>query len=207
MNRLAAELDDLGGADITGALEDLPVRSFVIDADGVVRWQNAASRTAIGDWAGRKWFELVSEKHTEELEGVVRRMFCSGDPAEVTFDVREADGKMARREVSAAPLREGGAVVGLFGVSVPVGTQGTQAVASESSPLTERQLEVLQLLAEGKSTSQIADELVLSPTTVRNHIAHVLANLGVHTRVQAVIAAARAGLIRLPTADKPADPG
>jgi DNA-binding CsgD family transcriptional regulator len=207
MNRLAAELDDLGGADITGALEDLPVRSFVIDADGVVRWQNAASRTAIGDWGGRKWVELVSEKQTEELEGVVRRMFCSGDPAEVTFDVREADGKMARREVSAAPLREGGAVVGLFGVSVPVGTQGTQAVASGSSPLTERQLEVLQLLAEGKSTSQIADELVLSATTVRNHIAHVLANLGVHTRVQAVIAGARAGLIRLPTADEPADPG
>ncbi len=158
MNRLAAELDDLGGADITGALEDLPVRSFVIDADGVVRWQNAASRTAIGDWAGRKWVELVSEKQTEELEGVVRRMFCSGDPAEVTFDVREADGEMARREVSAAPLRDGGAVVGLFGVSVPVGTQGTQAVASGSSPLTERQLEVLQLLAEGKSTSQIADD-------------------------------------------------
>ena len=210
MNRLAAELDDLGGADITAALEDLPVRSFVIDADGVVRWQNAASRTAIGDWAGRKWVELVSEKQTEELEGVVRRMFCSGDPAEVTFDVREADGKMARREVSAAPLRDGGAVVGLFGVSVPVGTQGTQgtqAVASGSSPLTERQLEVLQLLAEGKSTNQIADELVLSSTTVRNHIAHVLANLSVHTRVQAVIAGARAGLIRLPRADEPADPG
>jgi hypothetical protein len=42
---------------------------------------------------------------------------------------------------------------------------------------------------------------------VRNHIAHALANLGVHTRVQAVIAGARAGLIRLPTADKTADPG
>jgi regulatory LuxR family protein len=64
-----------------------------------------------------------------------------------------------------------------------------------------------QLLAEGKSTGQIADELVLSQVTVRNHIAHVLANLGVRTRVQAVIAAARAGLIRLPTADEPADHG
>ena len=68
-------------------------------------------------------------------------------------------------------------------------------------PLTERQLEVLQLLAEGKSTAQIADELVISKTTVRNHVAHVLANLGVHTRVQAVIAASRAGLIRLPPPD------
>jgi DNA-binding NarL/FixJ family response regulator len=65
-------------------------------------------------------------------------------------------------------------------------------------PLTDRQLEVLQLLAEGKSTDQIADELVISKTTVRNHIAHMLANLGVHTRVQAIIAASRAGLIRIP---------
>ncbi len=80
---------------------------------------------------------------------------------------------------------------------MPVRSQGVQP-APEGSKLTERQLEVLQLLAEGKSTQQIADELVLSKTTVRNHIAHVLANLGAHTRVQAVIAASKAGLVRLP---------
>lgn len=64
--------------------------------------------------------------------------------------------------------------------------------------LTPRQLEVLQLLAEGKSTSQIASELYLSKTTVRNHIASLLAGLGVHTRVQAVVTAGRRGLIRMP---------
>jgi DNA-binding CsgD family transcriptional regulator len=198
MNRLAAELDDLGGADITGALEELPVRSFVLDADGVIRWQNAAARTDVGDWTGRKWFEVVSDKQTDEVEAVIRQMFCCGDPAEVTLDLSEPGGGTARREISAAPLREGGAVVGLFGVSVPIPGPGAAAVPPEDSPLTERQLEVLQLLAEGKSTAQIADELVITKTTVRNHIAHVLANLGVHTRVQAVIAASRAGLIRLP---------
>ena len=77
MSRLAAELDDLGGADITGALEELPVRSFVVDGEGVVRWQNAASLAAIGDWAGRKWYEVVSENQTQELEAVVRRIICS----------------------------------------------------------------------------------------------------------------------------------
>jgi len=203
MNSLAAELDDLGGADITGALQELPVRSFVIDADGVVRWQNDASRKALGDWTGRKWFEVVSDNQTDEVEAFVLRMLCSGDPAEVTFDVREPDGGTARREISAAPLREGGAVVGLFGVSVPVPGHGAAVVPAGGSPLTERQLEVLMMLAEGKSTHQIADELVLSKTTVRNHIAHVLANLGVHTRVQAVIAASRAGLIRLPPPEEP----
>jgi DNA-binding CsgD family transcriptional regulator len=198
MNTLAAELEDLGGADITGALEALPLRSFVVDGEGVVRWQNAASRSAIGDWSGRKWYEVVSDNSTADLEAVVRRIICSGDPAEATFDVREADGKIVPREVSAAPLREGGAVVGLFGISVHARTSAGRPAPAKESPLTERQLEVLQLLAEGKSTAQIADELVLSKTTVRNHIAHVLANLGVHTRVQAVIVASRDGLVHLP---------
>jgi PAS domain S-box-containing protein len=199
MSRLAAELEDLGGADITAALEELPVRSFVVDSDGIVRWQNAASRTAIGDLSGRKWLDVVSQTQTEEMEGLVRRIVCSGDPAEVTFDIREPDGRIVPREISAAPLREGGAVVGLFGVSVPArSTAAGRPPPVDEPSLTERQLEVLQLLAEGKSTGQIADELVLSKTTVRNHIAHVLANLGVHTRVQAVIAGSRAGLIRLP---------
>ena len=201
MNTLAAELEDLGGADITGALEALPVRSFIIDRDGIVRWQNAASRAAIGDWSGRRWFDLVTDNQSEDMEGLFRRIVCSGDPAEMTLDVREPDGRTARREFSAAPLREGGAVVGLFGVSVPARTEPVPRPLGGRSPLTERQLEVLQLLAEGKSTDQIADELVLSKTTVRNHIAHILANLGVHTRVQAVIVGSQAGLIHLPAPD------
>jgi DNA-binding CsgD family transcriptional regulator len=197
MNSLAAELESLGGADIVGALEELPVRAFVLDTDGVVRWQNPASQAAIGDWTGRKWYEVVSQNQTADLEPVVRRIIYSGDPAEATLDIREADGQMVPREVSAAPLREGGAVVGLFGVSVPAKTTAGPPATTEL-PLTKRQMEVLQLLAEGKSTEQIADELFLSKTTVRNHIAHLMANLGVHTRVQAVIAASRAGLIHMP---------
>lgn len=196
MTSLAAELEGLGGADITGALEQLPVRSFVLDRDGVVRWQNAASRDAIGDWSGRKWFDVVSDNQSGAMDDLLRRIICSGDPAEMTFEVRDPDGKTAPREVSAAPLRDGGAVVGLFGVSLPAQTRAGPRTA-EGTPLTERQLEVLQLLAEGKSTDQIADELVLSKTTVRNHIAHLLANLGVHTRVQAVIVGSRMGLIHL----------
>jgi DNA-binding NarL/FixJ family response regulator len=61
--------------------------------------------------------------------------------------------------------------------------------------LTKRQLEVLRLLAEGRSTAEIATELGLRRTTVRNYIANLLAGLGVHTRLQAVIAAKKAGLI------------
>lgn len=65
------------------------------------------------------------------------------------------------------------------------------------SQLTKRQLEVLRLLAEGRSTAEIATELGLSQATVRNYVANLLAALGVHTRLQAVLAARRAGLIEL----------
>ena len=64
--------------------------------------------------------------------------------------------------------------------------------------VTPRQIEILQLIAEGESTLQIAQRLHLSPTTVRNHIARTLAGLGVHTRVQAVVAASGRGVIRIP---------
>lgn len=63
--------------------------------------------------------------------------------------------------------------------------------------LTVREREVLGLLAEGLSTEEIVDHLVLSPHTVRNHIRSVLAKLGAHSRLEAVAVAARAGLIRL----------
>lgn len=76
--------------------------------------------------------------------------------------------------------------------------QRTEAAVADQHGLTPRQLEILQLLANGRSTGQIADELFLSKTTVRNHIARLLANLGVHTRVQAIVAATQLGLIQVP---------
>lgn len=66
---------------------------------------------------------------------------------------------------------------------------------SSEPKLTRRQLEVLRLLSNGRSTAEIAAELGLSRTTVRNYIANLLGALGVHSRLQAVVAARKAGLI------------
>jgi two-component system response regulator DesR len=70
-------------------------------------------------------------------------------------------------------------------------------LSRETNQLTTRQLEVLRLLSDGRTTAEIADELGLSRTTVRNYIANLLVALGVHSRLQAVIAARKAGLIDL----------
>ncbi|MEX5283218.1 MAG: helix-turn-helix transcriptional regulator [Nitrospiraceae bacterium] len=53
-------------------------------------------------------------------------------------------------------------------------------------PLSNREKEVLRLLAAGKPSKDIADTLFISPVTVRNHIQHILEKLGAHTRLQAL---------------------
>jgi two-component system, NarL family, response regulator LiaR len=59
------------------------------------------------------------------------------------------------------------------------------------SPLTAREWEVLDLLAQGRGTDEIADQLVLSTETVRSHVKHVLRKLNVRSRSEAVAAAER----------------
>ena len=53
-------------------------------------------------------------------------------------------------------------------------------------PLSERELEVLQLLARGASNQEIAQELVIAVDTVKRHVSHIFSKLGVNNRVQAV---------------------
>lgn len=60
--------------------------------------------------------------------------------------------------------------------------------------LTEREREILTLLAQGQNNAEIAQKLVLSPKTVRNHLSNIFSKLQVADRVQAIIRAREAGL-------------
>jgi DNA-binding NarL/FixJ family response regulator len=83
-------------------------------------------------------------------------------------------------------------------VSRPSSNGHGKVVASSipDAELTPRELEVLQLLAEGLTQAQIASQLVISPRTVGTHIQNLLGKLDVHSRAQAVAHAHRAGLVR-----------
>ena len=61
--------------------------------------------------------------------------------------------------------------------------------------LTERELEVLALLAEGLTNSEIAERIVVSVHTVRNHVANLSAKLGAHSKLEALSIAIRRGLL------------
>lgn len=70
----------------------------------------------------------------------------------------------------------------------------TQPTILITSKLTEREIEVLRLLAKGLNNSDISDRLFLSEGTVRNHISAILTKLGVSDRTQAAVIAIQHGL-------------
>jgi DNA-binding CsgD family transcriptional regulator len=70
--------------------------------------------------------------------------------------------------------------------------------ATNLDSLTVRELEVLRLLSDGRSTFEIAALLGISPMTVQSHVKNVLAKLGVHSKVEAVRLAWRFGACASP---------
>jgi DNA-binding NarL/FixJ family response regulator len=75
-----------------------------------------------------------------------------------------------------------------------VSSRQTQPATLVTSKLTEREVEVLRLIAKGLSNADIADRLFLSDGTVRNHVSAILAKLGVNDRTQAAVLAIQHGL-------------
>ncbi len=85
--------------------------------------------------------------------------------------------------------------------SIPPVLPRIQAPSSRSlssipqTELTEREIEVLRLIAKGASNREIAEQLVISEGTVKNHISNILSRLGLRDRTQAALYAREAGLL------------
>lgn len=174
------------GGDAERALAGIPVPSYVLDTDGVVRWINPAAERLLGDVRGRHFTSIVGpEDRARAKELFARKVLGTTAATETSGVFVSTDGTRVALEVSAVPLMGGERVVGVFGLL----TGPLQEASTPPAHLTPRQAEVLRLLEQGRSTKQIAQELHLSTETVKNHVRHLLRALGVHSRLEAVAAA------------------
>ena len=125
-----------------------------------------------------------------EPEGVIRPFLDEGEPmAALLADLRVAarDGGQPTAGVSPASLDT---LLAAFGGQAP-GPHRTGLIEA----LTERELEVLRLLAAGRSNAEMAAELFVEQSTVKTHLIHLYSKLGVHSRTQAVARARALGLL------------
>jgi DNA-binding NarL/FixJ family response regulator len=111
-------------------------------------------------------------------------------------EIRAAILSVAAGEAALDPAVQHHVVSALAGEGAPGG--GTPADSELPDDLTPREAEVLALIAQGLSNTEIAERLVVSPTTVKSHINHLFAKAGLRDRAQAVTYAYRTGIARPP---------
>jgi PAS domain S-box-containing protein len=174
------------GGDLERALADVGVPSYVLDTSGGVRWINAAAERLLGDVRGRHFTSVVAPEDTRRArELFARKVLGTSASTDATAVLVSTAGARVAVEISSVPLVSGERVVGVFGLFDGQPDRN----AAPHPHLTPRQVEVLRLLEQGRSTRQIAAELHLSTETVRNHLRRLFKALGVHSRLEAVAAA------------------
>jgi PAS domain S-box-containing protein len=175
------------GGDLEQALDSIGVPSYVLGPTGIVRWINPAAERLLGDIRGRHYTSVVAPEDSRRARELFSRKVLGTSPAtDATGVLVSAAGTRVAVEISAVPLRSGERVVGVFGL---LEERPGETLTAPHPHLTPRQVEVLRLLEQGRSTKQIAAELHLSTETVRNHIRRLFRALGVNSRLEAVAAA------------------
>ncbi len=181
----------LGGDDpLRSALDRMPVPMWVADRRGHVRWLNAAARSLVGDRIGVHFSRFVgADSVANARELFARKVLGRSDSTVQRLTLNTIAGAVDA-DMTSVPLRSGGEVIGVM--SLVRTNDGSAPSGRRPMPrLTPRQHQVLELLAQGRSTSEIAETLQVAEATARNHIRLLLAELRVRTRLEAVVVAFR----------------
>jgi PAS domain S-box-containing protein len=192
---LAAALEGTEATELAEALDRVKFPAYVTDDQGRIRGLNLAAYELFGDLRGRFAASVVVPGDQAKAQSAIARKLIGGEATDLQVSVVSPDGVVRKVEVSSAPLRREGRVIGVFGllhvIDIPARREDRQR------RLTPREHEVLTHLVAGCSTDQMAALMGLSPATVRNHVKRLLRALGVHSRIEAVALARRDGLVDL----------
>jgi DNA-binding NarL/FixJ family response regulator len=150
---------------ITRAPETRHIRALILTTFDLDEYVYAALR------AGASGFLLKDTIPADLLSAV--RVVAAGDALLAPSITRRLIGEFARLPASGTGGEPGDKLAGL----------------------TEREVEVLTLVARGMSNAEIAEHLVISPATAKTHVGHLLAKLGARDRVQLVILGYQSGLV------------
>jgi PAS domain S-box-containing protein len=185
-------------------VDSLTVPASLHDVNGRFVHVNAAAERASGrsnaEWLGHHFTDPLPLGEREKVEAQFRRAVEHGVPTDFETVFVDASGHLRGVRAQHLPLRSGDAVVGVLILAFDASPPPSEPTGRARQPrLTPRQREILDLLASGLSTSEIAKKLTISTETVRNHLRSLFRELHVHTRPEAIAAARRLGLLA-PTA-------
>jgi len=186
-------------------LDAVPVMVWISGTDAMCTFFN---RTWL-DFRGRRPEEEMGNGWTEGLHPDDRdlcletylKAFSARQPFRVQYRLQKANGDYAWVEVNGTPRARNGNFVGFMGTAIDVSERRRRSFTPDDHSvrlvfsLTERERQVLVLIADGKSTKEAATTLGISYKTADSHRSRILEKLGVHETASMVRYAIRAGLI------------
>src|ERR1700716_41049 len=182
-------------------VDSLVVPASLHDLNGRFVHMNAAAERASGksnaEMLGRDITYLLPDEVHEIVLAHFRRSVERGEPNDFETAFIDASGQLRGVRAQHLLLRAGDTIVGVLILAFDVRRHPSELVRVRPR-LTPRQRQILELIASGLSTAEVARELTLSTETVRNHLRNASTELRAHTRVEAIATAQRLGLLATP---------
>jgi PAS domain S-box-containing protein len=169
-------------------LVDLERRIVAVNDAGA----NLLGRSA-DNLVGTMWNTLLDDPEEALADGAWRERVLGGE----SFGrrtIRRPDGTTRRIDFAMRATRVGGGVV-VLGVCLHARAGGGSDRGHQPAPLTGREREIVHLIALGRVTPEICDELHIAPDTVRAHVRNAMAKTGARTRAQLIAIALTDGLL------------
>jgi two-component system, NarL family, response regulator DegU len=112
--------------------------------------------------------------------------------------LKDASGQEVIRAIQRAIAGQRTISANIASAAAPPAGSDQKAAEDDTPTLTDREVQILQMLADGCSPAEVAERLFISPKTVRNHLTKVYDKLGVNSRSAAIVVGLQVGLIELP---------